>query len=195
MPHQETVMTPVEILMNEHRNIERMLDCLEAMTVTFLAERHIDADLAREAVAFLQGYADRCHHGKEEARLFQALEEHGLAADCGPTAVMRYEHEQGRTRIKEMAEAIAAGEKNDDEAPARFARAARMYLGLLREHIQKEDHCLFPMVGQVLNAKNADSLQKDFERFEREEIDSERRAGLLKSLEHLEARFIATARK
>lgn len=188
-------MTPVEILMNEHRNIERMLDCLEAMTITFLAERHIDAELAREAVAFLQGYADRCHHGKEESRLFQALEEHGLAADCGPTAVMRYEHEQGRTRIKEMAEAIAAGEKNDDEAPARFARAARMYLGLLREHIQKEDHCLFPMVGQVLDTQAMQDLQKHFSRFEREEMDADKRANLLKSLEHLEARFAATAKK
>jgi hemerythrin-like domain-containing protein len=188
-------MTPVEILMNEHRHIERMLDCLEAMTITFLAEHRIDSTFAREAVAFLQDYADRCHHGKEEARLFPALEANGLSSDCGPTTVMRYEHEQGRARIKEMAEAIAAGERNDDEAPARFSRAARMYLGLLREHIQKEDHCLFPMVGQVLNTQAMQDLQKHFTHFEREEMDAGARAALLKSLEHLEARFNATAKK
>jgi hemerythrin-like domain-containing protein len=188
-------MTPVEILMNEHRHIERMLDCLEAMTITFLTERRIDAELAREAVAFLQGYADRCHHGKEEAQLFPALEAHGLAADIGPTAVMRYEHEQGRTRIKEMAEAIAAGEQNNEEAPARFARAARTYLGLLREHIQKEDHCLFPMVGEVLDTQAMQDLQKHFARFECEEVDAGARAALLRSLDRLESRFNATAEK
>lgn len=188
-------MTPVEILMNEHRNIERMLDCLEAMTITFLAERRIESGFAREAVAFLQEYADRCHHGKEEARLFSALEEHGLEPDCGPTAVMRHEHDQGRERIKEMVDAIAAGERNDDEAPARFARAARTYLGLLREHIQKEDHCLFPMVNQMLDTQAMQDLQKHFAQFEREGVDADKRAGLLKSLEHLEARFTTAAKK
>jgi hemerythrin-like domain-containing protein len=40
--------------MDEHRHIERMLDCLEAIVVVFWAERRIDAALAREAVGFLQ---------------------------------------------------------------------------------------------------------------------------------------------
>lgn len=182
-------MTPVEFLMDEHRHIERMLDCLEAMTIVFLAERRIDTVFAREAVAFLQGYADRCHHGKEEGRLFPALEEHGLSSECGPTAVMRLEHEQGRARIKEMAEAIEAAERKDDEAPARFARAARTYLGLLREHIQKEDHCLFPMTGQVLDTQAIQGLQSEFARFEREEMGNDARARFERSLEKLEKRF------
>ena len=182
-------MTPVEILMNEHRNVERMLDCLEAMTITFLAERRIDSTFAREAVAFLQEYADRCHHSKEEGQLFAALEAKGLCPHSGPTSAMRSEHIEGRARIQEMADAIAAGERNDDEAPTRFARAARTYLELLRKHIQKEDECLYPLASNVLDTQAMQELQKHFARFERDEMAASANAGMLKSLVRLEERF------
>lgn len=180
-------MTPVEILMDEHRNIERMLNCLEAMTVVFTAERRIDVESARAAIDFIRGYADRCHHGKEEAQLFPALVENGLSPDGGPTAVMRHEHEQGRAYVKEMEEALSAAEEEGGDASTRFARAARLYLGLLREHIQKEDHCLFPMVPQILDAQTVGRLKTSFDRFDSEADDQRKR--FLQDLRRLEKRF------
>lgn len=182
-------MSPVDTLMHEHRQIERMLACLEKMAGVFLRKRLLDAESARAALTFIRGYADRCHHGKEEAQLFPALEGHGIAPDCGPTAVMRYEHEQGRAHVREMEASIAASEKGDGEAFARFARAARLYVGLLREHIQKEDHCLFPMVPQILDAKTIGNLGASFDRFDRDEVSEEERSRFLQDLERLEASF------
>jgi FPC/CPF motif-containing protein YcgG len=51
------------------------------------------------------------------------------------------------------------------------------------------------MVGQVLDTQAMQGLQQDFARFEHEEMDAAKRASLLKSLQHLEARFTATAKK
>ncbi|MCX7887840.1 MAG: hemerythrin domain-containing protein, partial [Verrucomicrobiae bacterium] len=98
-------MKPTEILMAEHRVIEQVLNVLEAM-----AERAANGDLnrqeARDAVAFFRGFADRCHHGKEEAQLFPAMEAKGIPREGGPIGVMLCEHEQGRAAVRGMAEAV-----------------------------------------------------------------------------------------
>jgi len=163
-------MKPTEILSNEHRVIEQVLDCLEKMADRARATGRLQKAPAQQAVDFFRNFADRCHHGKEETHLFPAMEAKGFSADCGPTAVMRLEHEQGRGHVRGMAEAIEAAASGDAGALERFVRHARGYLGLLREHIQKEDHCLFTMANQALSEQDQAALLATFHRVEHEEM-------------------------
>jgi hemerythrin-like domain-containing protein len=163
-------MKPTEILSHEHRVIEQVLACLERMTQKFTAEGRLDPQPARDAVAFFRNFADRCHHGKEEAHLFPAMEGKGFSPDCGPTGVMRREHELGRLRVREMAAAIETAAAGDAAALRRFVENAQAYIGLLREHIQKEDHCLFPMANQALSDADQHDLLATFEKVEAEEM-------------------------
>lgn len=163
-------MRPTDVLRDEHRVIECVLDCLEKMAGEAEKEGKIDAEPARRAVDFFRNFADRCHHGKEEDQLFPMMEERGYSAESGPTAVMRIEHEQGRKWIRDIDSAIDGAAAGDVEACARFARSARGYVGMLREHIQKEDHCLFPMAEQAFDDDARRRLAERFERVEREEI-------------------------
>ena len=55
-------MTPEQILMDEHRVIERVLSCLEKLTEQCRADKRLDAEAARQMIAFFRGYADRRHH-------------------------------------------------------------------------------------------------------------------------------------
>ena len=71
-------MQPTEILIHEHRIIEQVLACLERITEKFTLAGRLDPQPARDAVAFFRNFADRCHHGKEEAHLFPAMEAAGL---------------------------------------------------------------------------------------------------------------------
>jgi hemerythrin-like domain-containing protein len=150
--------------MDEHRVIEQVLSCLEKLADRCQAGHQLDDTSAREALDFFRHFADRCHHGKEERLLFPLLEARGLVREGGPTGVMLHEHDEGRRLIAALAEAVENG------AGADFVRHARAYIRLLREHIRKEDHCLFPMAAHALSDKDAEALLGSFERVEGDEM-------------------------
>lgn len=163
-------MKPTDILSSEHRVIEQVLKSLTQMVCEAEAKGRLDQTPAKDAVAFFRMFADRCHHGKEETHLFPAMEAKGYSADCGPTAVMRYEHEQGRAHIGAMDTAIDAASAGDQQALAQFGQHARAYVAMLEEHIQKEDHCLFPMADQAFTEKDQGALLAKFHKVEAEEM-------------------------
>ena len=157
-------MKATDILMDEHRIIEQVLNCLEKLAERCEAGEKLDNTSALDALAFFRNFADRCHHGKEESHLFPLLEARGFTRQGGPTGVMLHEHEEGRSLLAAMARAV---ERSD---PREFACHARAYLGLLREHIRKEDQCLFPMAAGILNVSEADALAQRFEQVENTEM-------------------------
>jgi len=145
-------MTPIELLMSEHRVIESVLDCLEIMADRATsADGRLDPADARAVIDFLRQFADACHHGKEEKILFEAMEERGVPTEHGPTAQMRHEHEEGRRLVEGMEGAVIDVERGDDAARSAFAAHARRFVEMLRLHIRKEDDCLFPMAGEILD--------------------------------------------
>jgi hemerythrin-like domain-containing protein len=161
-------MRTTEILMSEHRVIETVLACLEKMADETDAKKSLDVSDARDAVAFLKTFADRCHHMKEEDRLFPAMEKFGMPREAGPTAVMRHEHEMGRAHVRRMDEATTAFERGDAAAARTFAFEARAFVELLREHIAKEDEILFPMADRMLPPAVQDELLRGFEHAEKD---------------------------
>jgi len=182
-------MRAIEILEQEHRVIEQVLACLDRMAEQAGQGRGLDPESAHDAVGFFRNFADRCHHGKEEDRLFPTLEARGFSPDAGPTAVMRQEHRQGRRLVAAIEASIDGAAAGHPDAVAEFVRAARLYGAMLRAHIQKEDHCLFPMVAQALGRADLEALAESFERVEREEIGADEHARWLRTADKLAARF------
>jgi hemerythrin-like domain-containing protein len=156
--------------MNEHRLIEQVLACLEQMADRCATAGELDPQLARDAVWFLRTFADRCHHGKEEAQLFPMMESRGFSTDAGPTAVMRVEHNEGRDLVGRIEQAIEGAAGGDRHAVESFVHSSRAFVELLRAHIEKEDHCLFPMADQALSHDERDTLRKLFEKVDDHEI-------------------------
>ncbi len=163
-------MKATEILSAEHRVIEQVLDCLERLAEDSERVGRVDVESAEKALDFFRNFADRCHHGKEESHLFPAMEAKGFPREGGPTGVMRYEHELGRARVSAMREAVAGAQAGDAAAVRRFAEHARAYIALLRNHIEKEDHCLFTMADQALDEADQNRLLDAFSRVESEHI-------------------------
>lgn len=163
-------MKPTEVLSNEHRVIEQVLDCLERIIAEARANGRLDAASAGDAISFFRGFADQCHHGKEEVHLFPALEAKGFSRAGGPTGVMFAEHEAGRACVRAMSEAMDAAAQGDPAALARFAEAGGEYIVLLRQHIEKEDHCLFSMANQALTDEDQAELMVKFEKVETEKM-------------------------
>ena len=155
-------MNPTDVLRTEHRVIERVLECLEELARQAAETGTLDVEGARSAVEFLRNFADGSHHMKEEHTLFPALEESGFSATHGPTAVMRHEHETGRAFVHAMDTAIAGVASGDEGAPRAFADAAAEFAQLLAEHIDKEDHVLFPMADNNLPPERKHALMDRF---------------------------------
>lgn len=163
-------MKATMILKNEHRVIERVLDCLERMAEQAEGEQRIPRRAVREAIDFFRHFADHCHHAKEEQQLFPLLESKGFSPTQGPTEVMRHEHVEGRNYIRGMSDALTLADADERPAVHAFVRHARGYVALLRSHIQKEDHCLFAMADQVLTEAEDASLISTFEHLETHDI-------------------------
>lgn len=148
-------MTATRVLMDEHQTILRVLACLERL-VSEDPPAAATPEAFRGVVDFLRNYADRLHHGKEEALLFPAMETRGLNADQGPTAAMRWEHDAGRDLVRRMADACTVDD--DVFTVASIREPALEFVALLRAHIAKEDHILFPMADRMLDAATVQAL-------------------------------------
>ena len=160
----ETVAT--RILVEEHRLIERGLDCLKVLVRAARRDGRLEAAPATEALALVREFADRCHHTKEEDRLFLSMERQGLPRDGGPLAVMLDEHESGRGHVRAMADRLERAALGDGDALGAFAKHASALDDLLREHIAKENGVLFPMADELLEGAPAEALLADFRRIE-----------------------------
>jgi hemerythrin-like domain-containing protein len=158
---------PTEILSDEHRVIERVLEALQRLTALpvnqFLPQW-------RKAMEFFRGFADQCHHFKEEKVLFPALEEHGIPREGGPIGMMLQEHEEGRAHVKAMVAALEQLSMGNSAANEVLLTHARAYVTLLQEHIQKEDDILFQMADEIIPEDEQRKLLKQFETHEAEEM-------------------------
>jgi len=151
----------IDDLRHEHDVILSALGILDAMVAKLGGKHPPTGEDLRSFLGFLKEFADACHHGKEEGILFPARAKAGIPERGGPIGQMLAEHAEGRAFIKAMEAAI--GSTVDGRA---FAEAAAGYARLLRSHIEKENHVLFPTAERVLPAPELDGI---FERFEQHE--------------------------
>ncbi|MFQ5751152.1 MAG: hemerythrin domain-containing protein [bacterium] len=159
-------MKATDILTEEHRIILNVLQCLEKIAAEAEAKGKVDLDPADAAINFIRNFADRCHHAKEEDRLFGVMEAHGIPREGGPIGIMLMEHDTGRGFVRGMAQSVDKAAEGDQAAVQNFTENARDFIALLRDHIAKEDQVLFPMAGNVLDPALAENLLSDFKKIE-----------------------------
>ncbi len=143
---------------------------LEAAVKRLEAGEEVPRDLFSRAADFFSTFADRCHHAKEEDLLFPRLESRGMPREGGPIAVMLEEHQQGRAYVRAIAQAGERYAGGDTSATQALIQNARGYVGLLRQHIVKEDSVLFNMADSLLSQADQDELVEGFERVEEERL-------------------------
>jgi hemerythrin-like domain-containing protein len=182
-------MKPTETLKNEHRAILLMLEVIDGVSDRLEAGEDVPAADLDRIVDFIKGFADRCHHAKEEDILFPAMEKSGIPREGGPIGVMLAEHVLGRGHVGKMGEAAVKYAAGDKKAGLRFAESARAYAGLLSPHIHKEDNILYPIADARLTAQTKAFLEKEFERVEEEVVGAGKHEEYHRLLEELEKTY------
>jgi hemerythrin-like domain-containing protein len=151
--------SPTDRLREEHRVILRVLLLLESAANRLGQQQGLPDGWWDRVVGWLRAFADLGHHAKEERYLFPALVKAGVPSEGGPVGVMLAEHVEGRALIQ----AMQAG-----DVPRRV-EAARRYVQLLRNHIDKEDTVLFPLAETVLEERARQAMAREFEAVEAEQ--------------------------
>ena len=163
-------MNPTDILEHEHKIVLAVIDGAEREARNIQATGAVDTDKVAKIADFLRTFVDKCHHSKEERRLFPRLQERGMPGDAGPIAVMLHEHTMGRNEVAAIADALGKFAGGDAGAAAPLAEHLLAYGRLLRDHIDKENNILFAIADQILTPADQEELTAAFEAIEAEEI-------------------------
>lgn len=185
-------MRPTRILCEEHRAIGAVLDCLEKLADDAATAGRLECGSAGEVLEFVRDFAARCHHGKEEQILFPFLERRGCVPDAGPAALLKEEHAVEDSLVRALEDAHAAAGAGDPAAPASFVRAARAYLWTFREHMLREEACLFPLADERLRPEDEKEILADFARADARTLGPGARERYLMAAGRLSARIGAT---
>ncbi|MEE9166696.1 MAG: hemerythrin domain-containing protein [Candidatus Neomarinimicrobiota bacterium] len=180
-------MSPTDQLKVEHEAIQSMLDILERICEKLDSEEDVDTTHPDKIIEFFRVFADKCHHGKEEAHLFPAMEQAGIPRHGGPVGVMLVEHDTGRAYVKGMAEGAKSYTPGEPGSSAQFVENAKHYIELLRQHIDKENNVLFPMADASIPLDRQTELLKDFDRVEHEVVGEGQHEKFHRLLEELQS--------
>lgn len=161
-------MKPTAILIDEHKAIKRMLGVAGRVSDRLERGEAVPPEHLAKITEFIRGFADRCHHAKEEGLLFPAMEKAGIPREGGPIGVMFHEHKAGRDYVRKMTDAAAKCSAGDPQGGSEFAAHARGYIDLLQRHIDKEDNVLYRMADARLTEADQIALVKGFSLVERE---------------------------
>ncbi len=182
-------MQTTQCLRDEHKLILRILDCFEIALVNASEASAASAEVFDPFVIFFKGFADRCHHCKEEDQLFPTLEKQGIPREGGPIGIMLHEHEMGRYHVKEIAKNLPAANNGDADAIQAVIRQGYAFLSLLKNHITKEDHVLFNMADQLVQGDDQTQLLEAYRAAEETDEYCKTIADCLAIAEELTARY------
>jgi len=138
----------IEILRQEHRNIEKLLRVMEQELSVFDRAERPDYEVFGAVIEFFKKYPDSCHHPKEDiiCRKFKARDP-GRAASI---ADLEAEHREGAVRLRRVAQAIDSVLNDQELLRENVDRIVRDFIDNERKHIALEDEVIFPAIVDTL---------------------------------------------
>ena len=180
-------MDCIGLMVEEHRNIKRMLTVIRKYCYRILKGEKIEFEDFYKIIDFLRNYTDKHHHGKEESMLFnRMIDELGIMAEKLVTHGMLVEHNLARLHIQELEDALKRVQEGDDEARLDVIANAISYTHLLMRHIQKEDEAVYTYASRQLNKNTLDALNQECKEYEEDSTKVALREKYLSLLQELE---------
>jgi hemerythrin-like domain-containing protein len=157
-------MDVIDVLMNEHRHIGRVLDLLDRAMEQAREGKDISPVLFERTAHFFLTFVDVSHAAKEN-ELFRAITTQGLPLGQGVLAVLSGQHVLGREQAEALREAARSAQRPGVE-PEEMYLCAHHYVHLLRAHTEVEEQRLFPLVRRLLPMDTMERVRAKFARIE-----------------------------
>ncbi|MGM0395631.1 MAG: hemerythrin domain-containing protein [Bacillota bacterium] len=183
-------MKSIEIMVEEHRNIRRMLKVLREVAYRIMTGGNYHLDDLPEIIDFVRNYADKLHHGKEEDILFKAMNQQiEKLAKSGAITGMYIEHDQGRLFIANLETGYKAFKEGDDRARLDIIGNAIAYTDLLDRHIERENTALYKFAENMLPDEIKSKVDSDCDIVEDEATSSGTKARYINLLQLMEDKY------
>jgi hemerythrin-like domain-containing protein len=142
----------IEILLEEHQNIEKLLCVLERELELFDRSERPDYEIVQSIIQYFQGYPESCHHPKEEM-IFAKLKARDPAA-AGRLGDVEAEHEDEARRLRSFARAVESVLSDQEFLRENFHLAVRDFIAHQRKHLEREERSLFPAAAKALQSED-----------------------------------------
>jgi len=142
----------IDKLLEEHRNIEKLLSVLEHELALFDHNRRPDYDILQSIIQYFEDFPQSCHHPKEEL-IFSRLR----ARDPAAAAVygdVDAKHESEAKRLQAFARAVNAVLADQEVLRESIHHAVHEFIKNQREHLKKEETLLFPAAAKALHPED-----------------------------------------
>lgn len=154
----------IEILRQEHRNIEKLLRVMEQELSVFDRGERPDYEVFGAVIEFFKKYPDSCHHPKEDI-IYEKFK--ARASDRAVSIPdLEAEHREGAVRVRRVAQAIDAVLNDQELLRESVDRIVRDFIDNERKHIALEDEVVFPAITSSLQPEDwADIALKIADRY------------------------------
>ena len=146
------MMQILDILREEHGNIEKLLLVLERELRVFNRAERPDYHVVQSVIEYFQDYPDCCHHPKEDV-IFEKLKarDPATAASVGN---LEAEHAKGSKRLRQVARAVENILADREILRETVDKIIRDFIDNERQHMAMEESVFFPAAVEVLRPQD-----------------------------------------
>ena len=138
----------IDILLDEHQNIEKLLRVIEHELEVFDSRGRPDYEILQTIIQYFQDYPESCHHPKEEM-IFARLQARDPAA-AKAFGDVEAEHALETRRLQSFARAVDSVLADQEFLRESFHLAVNDFIAHQRAHLEKEERLLFPAAIKAL---------------------------------------------
>jgi hemerythrin-like domain-containing protein len=138
----------IDVLREEHRNIEKLLGVLEQELGVFDRRERPDYETLQAVVDYFAEYPARCHHPKEDM-IVDVLKSRDPAA-ARAVGDIESDHREEGERLRALAETIETVRTGGELPRQAVDDVVRNFIAHERRHIEAEERALFPAAIKVL---------------------------------------------
>ena len=143
----------IELLREEHREMEELLLVLEGELDIFNRQERPDYELLQAVISYFLDYPDCCHHPKEDM-IFEKLKVRSSAA-AESVGELEAEHRDEAARLRQVEDVVRNILLDHDIMPRQvFDRAVRDFIEQERVHIRMEERLFFPAAAKTLRPED-----------------------------------------
>jgi hemerythrin-like domain-containing protein len=164
-------MESIEILKREHRTVLLVAKAARRDLEGAGETHEIAPDEVEQLLDFFRYFTNSCHDPKEEDLLFTALHRRGMSWDDYPLRELVREHQEMRVVLDAASDWLPLVRAGDAGAVLSLGHDLEVYLDLLERHIAAEEEAIFPMVQELLTARDLEELSDAFAAIACEELE------------------------
>ena len=132
----------IEVLRQEHCNIESLLGVLERELSVFDRGDRPDYEVVRAVIDYFMDYPDSCHHPKEDM-IVEKLKARDPAA-AATIDDLEVQHREGARRLRRVAQAVERVLSDQDLVRQSVDDIIRDFINHERQHMAMEERVVFP---------------------------------------------------